>query len=161
MTRIMIADDHTMFREGLRRLLEFDPSFVIVGEARDGVEVVQLAPQLKPDILLLDLLMPRQSGMESLPELLQKAPRARIIFLTAHIDTHETVEALRIGARGIVLKRRVPQFAAPPPGQPANHCSTRRRKSSLDTPARDSSMARRSGSTHSRLAISDITPSRV
>jgi len=108
--RIMIADDHAMFREGLRRVLEFDSSFVVIGEAKDGVEVLELAPKLKPRILLLDVQMPRQSGLELLPEVVRQLPKTRIIFLTASIETHEAIEALRIGARGIVMKDSASQI---------------------------------------------------
>jgi DNA-binding NarL/FixJ family response regulator len=103
-TRIMIADDHAMFREGLRRLLESDVNFEVVGEAKDGVEVTELAPKLRPHVLLLDLQMPRQGGLESLPRLAKSLPETRIIFLTASMDTWQMIEALKIGARGIVLK---------------------------------------------------------
>jgi DNA-binding NarL/FixJ family response regulator len=92
-----------MFREDLRRVLEFYSRFEIVGEAKDGVEVLELAPKLKPHILLLDVQMPRQDGLELLPEVIRQLPKTRIIFLTA-LETHEAIEALRIGARGIVLK---------------------------------------------------------
>jgi len=98
MTRILIADDHTMFREGLRRVLEADSTLEIVGEAKDGVEVIQLSAKLKPQVLLLDMQMPKQTGLESLPEIARLVPQARIIFLTAAMDTNETREALRIGA---------------------------------------------------------------
>lgn len=104
MIRVMIADDHTMFREGLRKVLEADAELEIVGEARDGVEVLELAPKLKPHILLLDVQMPRQTGLETLPEITRQLPQTRIILLTASLETHETIEAMRIGARGIVMK---------------------------------------------------------
>lgn len=104
MIRLLIADDHTMFREGLRRVLEADSTLEIVGEAKDGVEVIQLAAKLTPQVLLLDMQMPKQTGLESLPEIARLVPQARIIFLTASMDANETIEALRIGARGIVMK---------------------------------------------------------
>jgi two-component system nitrate/nitrite response regulator NarL len=104
MIRTLIADDHAMFREGLRRVLEADSTLEIVGEAKDGVEVIQLSAKLKPQVLLLDMQMPKQTGLESLPEIARLVPQARIIFLIASMDTNETIEALRIGARGIVMK---------------------------------------------------------
>src|SRR5579864_1979604 len=104
MIPILIADDHTMFREGLRRVLEADSTLEIVGEAKDGVEVIQLSAKLKPQVLLLDMQMPKQTGLESLPEIARLVPQARIIFLTASMDANETIEALRIGARGIIMK---------------------------------------------------------
>ena len=101
--RIMIADDHAMFREGLHRLLESDTGFEIVGKPETESKFLELAPKLKPTVLLLGLAMPRQSGLESLPTLVQQVPNTRIILLTASIETGETIEALKIGARGIVL----------------------------------------------------------
>jgi two-component system, NarL family, nitrate/nitrite response regulator NarL len=100
----MLADDHPIFRDGLRRLLEAEPDMKVVGEARDGVEVLERAPGVKPDVLLLDLAMPRQSGLEALPGLAEQLPKTRIILLTAAVETRQIVEALHIGARGVVLK---------------------------------------------------------
>jgi DNA-binding NarL/FixJ family response regulator len=100
----MLADDHPIFRDGLRRLLEAEPDMEVVGEAKDGVEVLERAPGVKPDVLLLDLAMPRQSGLEALPGLAKQLPSTRIILLTAAVETRQIVEALHIGARGIVLK---------------------------------------------------------
>ena len=102
--RIVIADDHTMFRDGLRRVLETDPHFQIVGEAADGLEAVRRVRELAPDILLLDLSMPRHSGWEALQELERLALRARTVVVAAAMDKDEVVEALRLGARGVVLK---------------------------------------------------------
>jgi DNA-binding NarL/FixJ family response regulator len=102
--RILIADDHPIFRDGLKRLLELEPSFRVVGEASDGVEAVKLTRQLKPDILLLDLAMPRVPGLEALAELASGQVPVRTILLTAAIERTQIVEALQLGARGIVLK---------------------------------------------------------
>src|SRR6201981_2227090 len=104
-TRIVIADDHPIFRDGLRRLLETEPVYKVLGEGCDGAEVVKLARQLKPDILLLDLAMPRQPGLEALRDLSTgPAGSVRVILLTAAIEKNQIVEALQLGARGVVLK---------------------------------------------------------
>ena len=102
--RIVIADDHPIFRDGLRRLLEADPGLTVVGEAADGIEALKLALKLKPDVLLLDLAMPRQTGLDTLPELAHSCPNVRTIVLTAAVEKPEVVRALQLGARGVVMK---------------------------------------------------------
>jgi DNA-binding NarL/FixJ family response regulator len=102
--RILVADDHALFRDGLRRLLETEPDFRLVGEARDGLETVKLAKKLGPDILLLDLAMPRVGGLEALRELAEAPSPVRTLLLTGAIETRQIVEAIQLGARGVVLK---------------------------------------------------------
>lgn len=102
--RVLLADDHPILRAGLRKLLEAEPGFCVIGEASDGVEAVRLARELQPDILLLDLAMPRLSGLEALRELHQGARPIRTIILTAAIEKAEIVTALQLGASGVVLK---------------------------------------------------------
>ena len=102
--RILIADDHTIFRDGLRRLLESEPEFQVTGEAADGAEALQLTQQLKPDILLLDLAMPRMPGLDTLRELSSQASPVKTILLTAAIEKRQIVEALQMGARGVIMK---------------------------------------------------------
>lgn len=102
--RILIADDHPVFRHGLRTLLTAERDLQVVGEATNGGEVVDLVRQLDPDILLLDLAMPRLPGLDALRELSTSKPRTRTILLTVAIDKLQIVEALRLGARGVVLK---------------------------------------------------------
>ena len=102
--RILVADDHPIFRDGLRKLLEAEADFRVIGEASDGQEAVKLAHELKPDVLLLDLAMPRQPGLDALRELSAAATPVRTILLTVAIEKAQLVEALQLGARGVVLK---------------------------------------------------------
>jgi len=103
-TRVLIADDHPVVRVGLRNMLQADPGIRVVGEARDGVEALELARNLHPDILLLDLAMPNVAGMEALREMTAGNLDTRTIVLTGLIDKRQVLEALQLGARGVVLK---------------------------------------------------------
>ena len=110
--RILLADDHPIFRDGLRRLLEAEPDLKVIGEACDGSEAVKMARELKPDILLLDLAMPRMPGLEALREM-SSGPASnsvRVILLTAAAEKKQIVEALQLGARGVVLKDSATQL---------------------------------------------------
>lgn len=108
--RILLADDHPIFRDGLRRLLEADPGFRVVGEASDGAEAVAMARKLKPDLLLLDLAMPHHPGLEAVRELGSSENPTRILLLTAAVEKEQIVEALQLGARGVVLKESATQL---------------------------------------------------
>ena len=109
--RIVIADDHPIFRDGLRRLLESESDMKVVGEACDGREAVKLATEIKPDILLLDLAMPHHTGLDALRDLNTSGTGAvRIILLTAAVEKKQMVEALQLGARGVVLKDSATQL---------------------------------------------------
>lgn len=110
--RIVIADDHPIFRDGLRRLLEAESDLKVIGEACDGSEAVKMARQLRPDIMLLDLAMPRTPGLEALRELStgSNSNAVRVILLTAAAEKKQIVEALQLGARGVVLKDSATQL---------------------------------------------------
>jgi DNA-binding NarL/FixJ family response regulator len=102
--QILIVDDHRIFREGLRKLLEAEPNFRVAGEAGDGAEAVRKVRQLRPDLILLDLSMPGMHGLDALRELTEQATTTRILLLTAAIEKDELVTALQLGARGVVMK---------------------------------------------------------
>jgi two-component system nitrate/nitrite response regulator NarL len=108
--RILIADDHPIFRDGLKRLLESEGGFKVVGEACDGVEAVKMVRQLKPEIMLLDLAMPGRSGLEALRDMITDTTSVRVILLTAAAEKEQIVEALQLGARGVVLKDSATQI---------------------------------------------------
>ena len=105
--RIVVADDHPVVRFGVKNMLENEPGFDVVGEAEDGDVAITQTLELEPDILLLDLAMPRLPGLEALRAIMNKSPRVKIIMLTSTISTQQIIEALQIGARGIVLKDAV------------------------------------------------------
>jgi two-component system nitrate/nitrite response regulator NarL len=108
--RIVIADDHPLFRDGLRTLLESDPQFAVVGEAGDAASAADVVRSERPDVLLLDLAMPAASGLETLRLLSNDATTTRTIVLTAAIGRMETVQAVQLGARGVVLKADASQM---------------------------------------------------
>lgn len=102
--RIVIADDHPVVRVGLRNMLQADPQMLVVGEARDGVEALNIVRTTTPEILLLDLAMPKMPGMETLRELTTETTDTRTIVLTGMIEKRQILESLQLGARGVVLK---------------------------------------------------------
>jgi two-component system nitrate/nitrite response regulator NarL len=105
--RIVVADDHPVVRFGVRNMLLNEPGFDVVGEAGDGDDAITQTLELEPDILLLDLLMPRLPGLEAMRAIMTKSPRVKIVLLTGTITPQQIIEALQIGARGIVLKDSV------------------------------------------------------
>jgi two-component system, NarL family, nitrate/nitrite response regulator NarL len=105
--RIVVADDHPVVRFGVRNMLQNEPGFEVVGEADDGDDAITQTLELEPDILLLDLAMPRLPGLEAMRAIMTKSPRVKIVLLTSTISVQQIIEALQIGARGIVLKDAV------------------------------------------------------
>ena len=102
--RILIADDHPVFRQGLISVFRDKAEFAIVGEASDGRQALQMMQTLHPDVLLLDLVMPGLSGLDTLQEMSSSAKPIHTIVLTADIAKEKIAQALQLGARGIVLK---------------------------------------------------------
>jgi two-component system, NarL family, nitrate/nitrite response regulator NarL len=103
-SRVLIADDHAIFRQGLRLLLEAEPDMSVVGEARNGAEAIALTRELTPDLLLLDVAMPGQSGLEVARQLREAGTTTRVILLTAALSRAEVPRALKLGVRGVVAK---------------------------------------------------------
>lgn len=106
--RVLIADDHDVVRRGLRALLETEDDIEIVGEAEDGVEAVLKARSLRPDVTLLDLMMPRKNGIEVISDIKQETPEARILVLTSFSDDEKVFSAIKAGALGYLLKETSP-----------------------------------------------------
>jgi len=104
MITVLLADDHTLVRRGLRRLLEDDPEIAVVGEAADGGEAIRLAAMLQPQVIVMDCAMPRVSGLEATRTILQGHPDAAVLMLSMHAEETLVRQALDAGARGYVLK---------------------------------------------------------
>lgn len=103
--RILLADDHALLRAGMRALLDAEPDMVVVGEAGDGFECVDLAREIEPDVVILDINMPRCNGLEALGELREQAPNSRVLVLTMHDDAGYLRRVLAGGGVGYVLKQ--------------------------------------------------------
>lgn len=101
---VLLVDDHTLFRSGVRSLLQRNPRFTVVGEAADGVEGVKRALQLQPDVILLDLNMPGMSGVETLQLMLQDRPQSAVLMLTVSEEAEDLAASLQAGARGYLIK---------------------------------------------------------
>jgi len=108
--RILIVDDHTLFRSGIKLALQRHEGFEVVGEAGDGLEGIKRAKQLKPDVVLLDLHMPGIGGLEALRVLVEDVPEAQVVMLTVSEDAEDLLETLRAGARGYLLKNIDTEF---------------------------------------------------
>lgn len=104
MTKIVIVDDHQLFREGVKRILDFEDSFNVVAEGDDGQDVIRLYNEYQPDVVLMDINMPQKNGVEATSELLEKYPEAKVIILSIHDDESYVSHALKSGALGYMLK---------------------------------------------------------
>jgi DNA-binding NarL/FixJ family response regulator len=107
--KILVADDHGIVRAGIRLLLERQNDLEVVAEASDGVEAVQQALAVRPDLCILDVGMPRLTGLQAAREIRSHLPNARVLMLSMHDDEHYLFEALKAGASGYVLKREADQ----------------------------------------------------
>jgi NarL family two-component system response regulator LiaR len=107
--RVMIADDHAIVREGLRWLLQTEPGITLVGEAGNGAEAVALVERLDPDVILMDLVMPRMDGIAAIAEIRARHPEARILVLTSFAEDEKIFPAIKAGAMGYLLKDTSPQ----------------------------------------------------
>jgi len=103
-TKIVIIDDHQLFREGVKRILEFEKSFQVVAEGDDGSEALRLMKQFNPDVVIMDINMPQMNGIEATRELVEKYPETKIIILSIHDDENYVTHALQTGASGYLLK---------------------------------------------------------
>lgn len=106
--RVMIADDQTLFRSGLARLLELDERVTVVGEAMDGVEAVKMALSVKPDVVLMDIKMPNLDGIEAARRIISENPKIKVLMLTTFEADNHVIQALKAGASGYVLKDSQP-----------------------------------------------------
>jgi DNA-binding NarL/FixJ family response regulator len=106
--RILLVDDHAVVREGLRAFLALQDGMEIVGEAGDGAEAIEQAERLCPDVILMDLVMPRVDGVQAMRELRHRAPSSRVIVLTSFLDDDRLLPAIRAGAAGYLLKNADP-----------------------------------------------------
>lgn len=107
--RILIADDHAVVREGLSSLISTKPDMIVVGEAADGIEAVQKARELQPDIILMDMVMPKQSGLQAIQQLKQEKNAARILVLSSFAEDEQIFPAIKSGALGYLLKDSSPR----------------------------------------------------
>jgi DNA-binding NarL/FixJ family response regulator len=102
--RILLADDHTLVREGLRKILETQRGWEVIGEASDGRQAVRQALELKPDLVILDLAMPQLGGVDAIQQIVKRLPSARVLVLSMHADETYVTRALKAGAHGYLLK---------------------------------------------------------
>jgi len=102
--RVLLVDDHALVRRGFRRMLEDEPTFQVAGEASDGLEAVELAEQLRPDVIVMDCALPQMNGIEASRRILAKLPETAILMLSMHSEDTLVKQALEAGARGYILK---------------------------------------------------------
>ncbi|MBA2667085.1 MAG: response regulator transcription factor [Trueperaceae bacterium] len=104
MTRLLLCDDHAMFRQGLRRILETEPGLRVIGEAANGREAIRYALETKPDVILMDIQMPDLDGVAATKAILEERPDTKVIILTMYRQDRYVFEAIKVGARGYLLK---------------------------------------------------------
>jgi two-component system response regulator NreC len=102
--RILLADDHNILRDGMRLLLERQPGFLVVGEAADGREIVELAREQHPDVIVMDIAMPNMNGIEATRRIIEKRPETGVVILSMHYDESYVLRSLKAGARAYLLK---------------------------------------------------------
>ena len=102
--RVLLADDHSIMREGLQSMLKDSEEFEVVGQARDGVEAVSAASELSPDVIVMDVIMPGKDGVEACREIMESAPDTRVVMLTASTEEDAVIEAVAAGATGYLQK---------------------------------------------------------
>ena len=107
--KVLIADDHTVVRKGIRALLETEPGITVVGEAADGEDAIHKALALKPDVILMDLVMPKLDGVQAIKELREKLPEIKVLVLTSFAEDRRIVAAIEAGALGYLLKDSSPE----------------------------------------------------
>ncbi len=103
-TKILIIDDHQLYREGIKRILEFEDSFEVVGEGKDGNEALELVEKCNPDVVIMDINMPQMNGVEATKQLIQTYPDLKVIILSIHDDESYVSHAMKTGADGYLLK---------------------------------------------------------
>ncbi len=103
-TRIVIIDDHQLFREGVKRILDYEPSFEVLAEGDDGNEAINLVETYNPDVVIMDINMPQTNGVEATKQLVRQFPKTKVIILSIHDDENYVTHALKTGASGYLLK---------------------------------------------------------
>src|SRR5271156_4877382 len=102
--RILLADDHNILRDGMRLLLERQPGFLVVGEASDGREIIELAREQNPDVIVMDIAMPNMNGIEATRRIVEKYPKTGVVILSMHHDESYVIRSLKACARAYLLK---------------------------------------------------------
>ena len=130
--RVLIADDHAVLRQSLRYLLDAQPGLEVVGEASNGREAIELAEKLKPDVVLMDTIMPGLNGIEATRQIRRRLPKTKVLMLTGYIEDEHVAGALKAGASGYVIKksetgRASPRHPGRAPRQPVLQLQHRRR----------------------------------